>query len=293
TNRAGEDRELVRYCLKDGSVSETVIKEKSGMIKNRFLPTDIGQVVNEFLEEYFNDIVDYNFTAQVEREFDDIAEGKKSWNEMIKEFYAPFKIKVLQTLEDAKKFSGERLLGKDPETGLNIYAKIGRYGLIVQKGESKSDVKPEFASLQENQTLQGINLEEALDLFKFPRDLGKFEDSVLTVARGRFGPYIKHKGKFISIDKDDPARISRERAIELVLEKRKSDQEKIIRQFDQEPELKILKGRWGPYIAFKGKNYKIPKQNDPENLTLEECLEIIKNTPVKSNTGRNRRFGKR
>ena len=211
--------------------------------------------------EYFDNILDYNFTASVEKEFDEIAQGKKVWNEMIKEFYTPFHTRIEDTLEKSKKQSGERLLGTDPESGQNVYSKIGRYGPIVQIGESSGDDKPRFAGLKKDQSIETITLEDALGMFKLPRTIGKFENEELTVAIGRFGPYVKHNNLFFSLSKtDDPMSITEERGIEIIQDKRKKDKERIIKEFKEDSTLQVLNGRYGAYISKGKKNYRIPKK---------------------------------
>jgi DNA topoisomerase-1 len=278
-------RNVHLLTLNNGTVNEKTISENIGSEKAKLFPTDIGIIVNKFLMEYFDDIVDYNFTASVEKVFDEIALGKKVWNEMIKNFYGPFHEKIQQTLENAGRFSGERLLGTDPESGKNVYVKIGRFGPMVQIGDADSEEKPRFAGLRKNQGVETITLEEALKLFDYPRSLGTYEDEEVTVAIGRFGPYVKHKNKFFSLKKgDDPASIELSRAIELIEEKRQGDQKKIIKEFDKDKSVQVLQGRYGPYLVIDKKNYKIPKEYDPQALTLEECYAIAKdpkNTPKK------------
>ncbi|NQU86406.1 MAG: DNA topoisomerase I, partial [Mariniphaga sp.] len=254
----------------------------TGAEKNKMFPTDIGMVVNDFLIKNFELIMDFNFTAKVEKEFDDIAIGKQVWNKMIESFYQPFHEKVESVLEKSERSKGERILGADPETGNQISVKIGRFGPIAQIGEATndSDEKPRFASLRPGQSLETITLEDALELFRLPRELGEFENKKVNVGIGRFGPYIRHDNKFVSLTKeDDPFTVNISRAIELIALKREKDQKSIIKLFDEEPELKVLQGRWGPYISFKKKNYKISKGTVPENLELAECMEIIKNAP--------------
>lgn len=273
---AGDLREFTILTLKDGKIKEEIKTELSGQSKGKLMPTDLGNIVNQFLLQYFDNIIDYNFTASVEKDFDSIAQGEKIWNEMLKKFYGPFHQQVMDTQKTSAKFSGEKLLGVDPKTGKNIYVKIGRFGLIAQIGESDTEEKPQFAGLRDGQTLDTITLKEALKLFDFPRNIGEYEDSEIVVAIGRFGPYIKHKNSFCSIPKtDDPATIIKDRAIELILAKRKTDIEKVIKEFDEMPGLKILNGRFGPYISFEKKNYKIPKKQDPVTLNLDEALKIV------------------
>ena len=246
--------------------------------------------MNNFLVEYFDKILNYNFTAEVEKEFDEIAEGNKAWNEMIKEFYGPFNENVEETLEKSKKQSGERLLGQDPETGKNVFAKIGRYGPIVQIGESNDEEKPKFAGLKKGRSIEDVTLEEALDMFKLPRTIGKFEEEDMVVAIGRFGPYVRHSSKFYALGKtDDPITVTAERAIEIIEAKRKADKEKTIKEFKEDPSLKILNGRYGAYITKDKKNYRIPKSKDPKELTLEECLEIIEKAPKKAAPGKRKK----
>jgi len=276
-SRPGEKRNIRNIILKNGETKEKITKENTGNEKAKLFPTDIGVLVNRFLLQYFDDIVDYNFTSNVEKEFDEIAEGKKEWNHIIKEFYGPFHEKVQETLKNSGKFSGEKLLGKDPKTGKNVYAKIGRYGAIVQIGDTESEEKPRFAGLQKGQSLETITLEEALKLFEFPRSLGEYEGEEVTVAIGRFGPYVKHNKLFYSIKKEyNPASITLEEAIQIIEDKRKAEREKLIKSFAEDPDVQVLNGRWGPYLVIKKQNYKIPKDMDAASLTLEDCYAIAK-----------------
>ena len=276
-SRPGEKRNLRNIILKNGKIEEKTIKENTGNEKAKLFPTDIGVLVNKFLLEYFDDIIDYNFTSNVEKEFDEIAEGKKVWNSIIKEFYGPFHEKVQETLKNSGKFSGEKLLGKDPATGKNVYAKIGRYGAIVQIGDTESEEKPRFAGLQKGQSLETITLEEALKLFEYPRHLGEYEGEEITVAIGRFGPYVKHNKLFYSIKKDyNPASLTLDEAIDIIEAKRKADREKVIKTFKEDPDVQVLNGRWGPYLVIKKQNYKIPKDREAAALTLEDCYAIAK-----------------
>ncbi|MCD4664431.1 MAG: DNA topoisomerase I, partial [Bacteroidales bacterium] len=275
-DRQGTDRKFGYLKLTNGNIVEESRSEKTGYEKNKLFPTDIGTIVNNFLVQYFDNVMDYNFTASVEKEFDEIAEGKKVWNDMIKEFYGPFHNRIQDTLEKSKKQSGERLLGTDPGSGKNVYAKIGRYGPIVQIGESKEDEKPKFAGMRSGQSIESVTLEEALGLFKLPRNIGNYEDEEMVAAIGRFGPYIRHKGKFYSLEKtDDPLSITSERGVILIDNKRKKDKERIIKEFPENPSVQILKGRYGAYISKDRKNYRIPKGKASEGLSLEDCLEII------------------
>tara|TARA_Y100000385_G_scaffold290927_1_gene366147 strand:+ start:11388 stop:13718 length:2331 start_codon:yes stop_codon:yes gene_type:complete len=268
--------------LSNSKVSTKILEEKSGFNKGKLCPTDIGIVVNDFLVLNFDNILDFNFTANVEKEFDEIASGEKSWNDMIKSFYGDFHAKVEDVKENSDRAVGQRLLGIDPKTNLNIYVRIGRYGPMAQLGEGSDDEKPKFASLRRGQSIESISFEEALDLFKLPRQVGTFEDKVVTVAIGRFGPYVRHDGKFVSLGEYDPMDIDLNICVELIEAKRKSDAEKHIHTFDsEEPVVHVLNGRWGPYIKSEKKNYKIPKDQEAHELDREQCLHIMKNQPSK------------
>ena len=268
----------------EGRIRRTERTEAVGSDKGKLVPTDIGTVVNKFLTEYFPDILDYNFTARVEERFDDIAEGKLPWAGEISDFYSMFHPVVDRTLNMRLEHKvGERVLGTDPATGEPVSVKIGRFGPLVQVGDGEGDTKPRFASLLKGQSVATITLEEALRLFDFPRELGSFEDADVTVAIGRFGPYVRHKGKFVSIPKDEaPASVGLERAVELILAKRDAESKKVVKTFDEAPGTQILNGRFGVYIASDGANYKIPKTiADPAALTLDEVREIIASQDVK------------
>jgi len=278
-DREGIVRQYLSIKLRGQVLIEETKTENTGFEKAKLYPTDIGNLVNTFLMQYFVNILDYNFTANVEEEFDEIAEGKLVWNKMIHDFYYPFHAQIEETLETSKKVSGEKLLGKDPLSGENLSVRIGRYGPMVQLGNSDSENKPRFASLKKGQSIDTITLDEALELFKLPRPLGDYEDSEVIVSTGRFGPYVRHNSAFYSLAKtDDPMTIVLERAIELITEKRKKEMEKTIREFSENADMKILNGRYGAYISFKKRNYKIPKSKDPKELTLEDCLSIVKET---------------
>lgn len=293
----GEQEGLARkfeiLTLKNDKIKESKGSEKTGQNKGKLVPTDIGNVVNKFLMQHFESIMDYNFTATVEKEFDEIALGKKQWNKMIEAFYTPFHKTVEDTIENSEKFSGETLLGQDPETGKNIFAKIGRFGPMIQMGDTESEEKPRFASLRKGQTLDTITLAEALRAFEFPRLVGTYEDEDMTVAIGRFGPYVKHNSKFFSLAKtDDPMTVDGDRAVEIIEEKRKKDRERLIKEFTQDDTIKILNGRWGPYISAGKANVKIPKNVVPADLEFDEVMKIIeasdkkvpKKTPARKTT---------
>jgi DNA topoisomerase I len=282
-DRVGVEREMVLLQLKGDTLSEQLNKEKYGYEKGKLFPTDIGLIVNDFLEQNFQNIMNFNFTASVEEEFDEIAEGSMDWPKMIERFYTPFHTKVDTATQTAEKAKGEKVLGEDPKTGKPISVRIGRFGPIAQIGEASDEEKPRFASLLKGQSLETITLEEALDLFRLPRTLGQFEEEDLVIGVGKYGPYVRHKSKFCSLAKgDDPFTIEKERAIEIIIEKRAQEENRNIKQFDEEPGLLILNGRYGPYISFNKKNYRIPKSKKPEDLTLEECREIIEKTPSRS-----------
>jgi DNA topoisomerase-1 len=276
-DRPGTSRKYQIITLTpDDIINQETASENTGFEKGKLFPTDIGVLVNRFLCQYFVNIIDYNFTANVEKEFDEIAEGRKKWNQMITEFYGPFRAQIQKTADNAGKFSGEKLLGTDPASGKQVFVKVGRFGPIVQLGDTESDEKPRFAGLRKNQSMDTITLEEALDLFSFPRVLGDYEGQELSVAIGRFGPYVKHNKLFYSLEKtDDPLEITAERAIELIEAKRNKTEQSIIQEFASHPGLLVLNGRFGPYISFNKKNFKIPKGTDPATLTAEACLAII------------------
>ncbi|MCR5645201.1 MAG: type I DNA topoisomerase [Bacteroidales bacterium] len=266
--------------LKNNKITVKTGKENVGAEKGKLLPTDIGILVNKFLLQYFESIIDYNFTANVEKEFDLIAEGQCEWNKMIRRFYARFHDQVVSTTENSGKFSGEKLLGTDPATGKNVYVKVGRFGPVAQIGDTESEEKPRFAGLRKNQSIETITLEEVLKLFEYPRILGEYEGKEVSVAIGRFGPYIKHNNAFYGLAKtDNPAHIDIERAIELIGEKRQKDVENTLLTFDNDPEMRVLNGRFGPYIAYKKKNYRIAKDTDPRSLTYDDCLKLVETAP--------------
>ncbi len=275
-DRDGKTRNYTELRLSNGQIEETLKSEIYAAIKNKLLPTDIGILVNKFLTQHFDEIVDYHFTAKVEKEFDAIADGKNEWNKMISDFYQPFKNQVENTLENAEREKGERLLGEDPKSGKNMYARIGRFGPMVQIGEADDEEKPRFASLKKGQSITDITFEEALELFRFPIKVGEINGLVVNVAIGRFGPYVSHNKVFASIPKgEDPATVNFDRAVELLEEKKKKDAERFIKGFDEDPEIQVLNGRWGPYIKYKKKNFKIPKTTEAKDLSLDDCLELI------------------
>ncbi|MBP5797355.1 MAG: type I DNA topoisomerase [Bacteroidales bacterium] len=276
----GTTQQFNVITLKNNKITEKKSKENVGAEKGKLLPTDIGILVNRFLLQYFESIIDYNFTANVEKEFDKISEGKRAWNKMIKDFYTDFHKQVVSTTENSGKFSGEKLLGVDPASGKNVYVKVGRFGPVAQIGDTESEEKPRFAGLRKDQSIENVTLEEVLKLFEFPRILGVFEDKEVSVSVGRFGPYVKHNNAFYSLAKtDNPTNIDIERAIEIIEEKRQKDVENTLMTFDNDPEMKVLNGRFGPYISYKKKNYRIGKDVDPHTMTYDDCLKLVEATP--------------
>ena len=273
----GHKREYEIITLKEGKITTGKKSEVFGVEKGKLVPTDVGMVVNEFLVKYFPSIMDYNFTAKVENEFDEVASGNVVWNKEIADFYKDFHptINDVSSLRLEHKV-GERLLGNDPKTGLPIMVKIGRYGPLVQMGSADNENKPRFASLQRGQSIETLTLEEAIKLFDLPRDLGEFEDSVVTIGVGHYGPYVKHKGKFVSIPKEmSPTSITLDEAIDLIKAHRDAEAKKVLKSFDEDPDIKVMNGRFGPYIVYKKQNVKIPKGKEAESLTLEDCRAIV------------------
>ena len=277
--REGKQRAFKVLTLKGGKITKEEKTENTGAERNKLFPTDIGAVVNDFLVQYFKGIVDFHFTANVEKQFDEIAQGLTEWTAMIRSFYTPFHNEVESTIKTADKATGVRELGTHPESGKKVSVRIGRYGPFVQVGDNPTDedkdLKPQYASLRTGQSIETISLDEALELFKLPKKVGVFEDKDMAVAIGRFGPYIRHNSAFYSLPKEiDPLALGEEKAIELILEKRKKDAEKLIKAFDEDPAMKILNGRWGPYIEYGKLNIKMPKGKDETNLTFEECKAL-------------------
>ena len=273
----GHKREYEIITLKDGKISKGKKSELYGVEKGKLVPTDVGMVVNDFLVKYFPSIMDYNFTAKVENEFDEVAKGNVVWNKEIADFYEDFH----PTINDVSSMRlehkvGERLLGNDPKTGLPIMVKIGRYGPLVQMGTADNEVKPRFASLQRGQSIETLTLDEAIKLFDLPRDLGEFEDTTVTIGVGHYGPYVKHNGKFVSIPKEmSPTSITLDEAVGLIKAHREAEAKKVLKAFDENPDIKVMNGRFGPYIVYKKQNVKIPKGKDAESLTLEDCMAIV------------------
>lgn len=265
------------FVLNNGEIKKLTEQENTGAEKAKLFPTDLGLVVTDFLKQYFDDIMDYGFTARIEEEFDHVAAGKLKWNSMIDDFYIPFKKDVEKTIETAERIKGERELGIDPQTGKKVVARMGRYGPMVQIGSVDDEEKPQFAKLKTGQSIETITFEEAMELFKLPRTLGQFEEKDVVVNIGRFGPYIAHDGKFYSLGKEfDPYTISLDEAIPIVVEKREAKEKRTIKVFEKE-KIQVLRGPYGPYIKQGLRNYKLSKeqQERAEELTLEECLKTI------------------
>ncbi len=281
--REGKERAYTELFLRKDTLEEKEQTEITGAEKNKLSPTNIAMVVNDFLVAHFPNVIDFSFTARVEKEFDEIAHGEKAWDIMIKDFYGGFHQKVENTenIERASVGSAKEL-GTDPTTGKPVVARLGKFGPIVQLGETEGEEKPQYASLRKGQFIESISLEDALELFKLPRTVGTYEDKDIVAAIGRFGPYLRHDSKFYSLGKEyDPLTVDEETAIELIEAKRKADAEKLIKSWDENPEIQILNGRWGPYIKAGKKNVKIPKDRDPLELSLEDCLDLAEKTPEK------------
>lgn len=288
-NREGKERPYRVLTLKNDAIGSETKTEITGAEKSKLFPTDTAMVVNDFLIEHFPNVIDYSFTARVEAEFDEIAQGQKVWEDMLENFYGKFhqRIESSESINRAD-VSGARALGSDPATGKTILARLGRYGPFVQLGEENAETgeKPVYASLRKGQFIESLSLEEAMDLFKLPRIVGMYEDKEMITAIGRFGPYIRHEGKFYSLPKTlDPMTLTAEEAIELITAKRKADAEKLIKDFPENPDVQVLNGRYGPYIVVGKKNVKIPKGKEPEELTLQECLDLGEATPEKKGRG--------
>ena len=288
-DKKGEERPYVIDTLRGIKITPTRKVELTGNEKGKLLPTDIGIVVNDFLIDNFPVIMDYNFTAKVEHEFDQIADGKEEWTDMMRHFdneFEPTVDKVMNARSEHK--AGERKLGDDPKSGHPVFVKIGRYGPVVQIGTADDEEKPRFAQLPADKSMETITLDEALELFKLPRTVGEFEGKNVTIGAGRFGPYVLHDKKYVSIPKDeDPLALTLERAIELIEGKRKAEEERHLKQFDEDAKLEVLNGRYGPYIVYDGKNYRIPRDlhSKAAELSYEQCMDIVNNPPAPKKRG--------
>ena len=284
-DKKGEERQYAVIILKGKQISQKTRKEIVGSEKGKLIPTDIGIVVNDFLMSNFTDIMDYNFTAKVEQDFDKIAEGQEKWTDMMRTFYKNFEPSVEKTMNSRNEHkAGERELGIDPKTKRPVFVKIGRFGPVVQIGTAEDKNKPQFAQLPKEQSMETITLEEALELFKLPREVGEFEGKPVTIGAGRFGPYVLHDRKYTSLPKSiDPMSITLEEAIALIEEKRQQDNQKHLKIFLEDPKLEVLDGRYGPYRSYDGKNYRLPKNmhERAKELTYDECMKIIQSVPAK------------
>lgn len=294
-NREGVKRDYTILKLEEGVISESTRTELTGSEKSKLLPTDVGIVVNDFLIEYFPQIMDYNFTASVEKEFDEIADGEKEWTGVMEHFYEGFHPLVEQTLTSKSEHRvGERILGTDPKTGKQVSVKIGRFGPVVQIGTVDDEEKPKFAQLKKEYSLETITLEEALDLFKLPRNLGEVEGKTVIIGEGRFGPYVHYGDMFVSIPKTtNPLEITLDEALTLIRNKQQTDAQKVIKTFAEEPDLQILNGRYGPYISYQKKNYKIPSNIEPSDLNIETCFKVIELQKEKAEVRKTRSTAKR
>jgi DNA topoisomerase-1 len=273
--------------ISDGKFSDATKTETTGAEKQKLFPTNIAMVVNDFLVEHFPNVIDFSFTARVEKEFDDIASGGQVWQDMLESFYGKFHQSVSDTEQVSRQdINSSREIGVHPVSGKPIIARLGKFGPLVQIGDSEDEEK-QFASLKKGQFIENITMEDALELFKLPRDVGHFEDKKIVAAIGRFGPYIRHDGAFVSLGKElDPLSITEEEAIQLIKDKREADAKKHIKSFDEDPEIQILNGRWGPYIKKGKDNFKIPKGKEAESLSYAETIEIIENQPEVKKKGR-------
>ncbi len=292
-DKKGEKRNYKQFTLKAGKdIKESEKNEIVGNEKGKLLPTDIGTVVNDFLVNNFENIVSYDFTAEVEKDFDEIAEGKENWQEAMADFYKKFEPQCEKVLHERSEHkAGERVLGIDPKSGKEVCVKIGRFGPVVQIGSANDTEKPRFAQLSKGQSLQTITLEDALELFKLPRELGEYEGATISIGTGRFGPYVLHNKQYVSIPKEiDPMEIEYDEAVQLIEERKKAEAEKHLKSFKEDADLQILNGRYGPYIVYKGSNYKIPKAvKEPKELSYEQCLEIVEKEASKPKLARKKK----
>ena len=283
-DKKGEERTYTIDTLKGKQIKQSVRKEMAGSDKGKLLPTDIGMVVNDFLMEHFQEIMDYNFTAKVERDFDKIAEGGEKWTTMMKHFYKSFEPVVEKTINARQEHkAGERQIGVDPKSGRPVFVKIGRFGPVVQIGSADDSEKPQFAQLPSDKSMETLTLEEALELFKLPRTIGEYDGDVVTIGTGRFGPYILHQKKYTSLPQDmDPMAVTLDEAIALINEKRQQEEKRHLKTFGEDAKLEVINGRYGPYISYDGKNYRLPKNMHQRaaELTYDECMKIV-NTPIK------------
>jgi DNA topoisomerase-1 len=286
-DREGTVREYKVLSLTGGEVVAELKTENTGAERNKMFPTDIGIVVTDFLEENFKSIMDYHFTASVEEEFDHISRGELEWTNMLHKFYEPFHKKVEDTLENSERASGERALGTDPKSGRPVIARLGRYGPMVQIGSTEEgEEKPKFAKLRTGQSIQTIELDEAMELFKLPRTVGQFEEKDVVASVGRFGPFLRYDGAFYNIGKLDPLEINLEDSIQVIKDKQEAARKALLHDFENDPPVKVIQGRYGPYMTLGKDNYKLPKDIDIDSLTLEKCLEIAENSQPTNKGGK-------
>ena len=282
-DRKGEERKYAVDSLLGLKITSKTKKEMAGADKGKLIPTDIGMVVNDFLMENFPEIMDYNFTAKVEQEFDKIAEGKAEWNKEMKVFYQGFEPEVEKVMNARSEHkAGERELGVDPATGKPVFVKIGRFGPVVQIGTAEDEDKPRFSQLPSDKSMETITLDEALELFKLPRTVGQFEGTDVVIGAGRFGPYVLHNKKYVSLPKDEnPMTITLDAAINLIQKKRLQEAQRHLKTFEEDANIEVMNGRYGPYIAYNGKNYRMPKalHEKASELTYEQCMDIVNNAP--------------
>jgi DNA topoisomerase-1 len=290
-DKEGVKRNVQVLVLVNDHIEKNTVQETTGAEKSKLFPTDLGLVVTDFLNQYFNDVMDYGFTAKIEEEFDEIADGKTKWTKMVDSFYKPFKKDIENTLETAERVKGEREIGTDPETGKKVIARMGRYGPMIQIGDSNEEEKPRFAKLKPTQSIETISFEEAMELFKLPRNLGKFEDEDVTVNIGRFGPYAAHSGKFYSLNKEmDPYSITLDEVAPMIEEKRKAKEDRTIKVFEKE-KIQLLRGPYGAYIKQGLRNYKMNKEQQEKAATLniddvKKIIEEVKANPPKKTSKR-------
>jgi DNA topoisomerase-1 len=289
-SRDGRERNSIELLLKNQKIKKSNKPEITGAEKNKLFPTNTAMIVNDFLVGQFPKVIDYSFTANIEKELDEIAGGNLKWDQMIHGFYSSFHPDVETSSNISKSDIGAlRLLGVDPASGKNIYARLARFGPCVQLGELDDEEKPKFSSLRKDQLIETITIEDALELFKMPRKIGEYEEMPVEVNIGRFGPYVKHANKFYGLEEtDDPLTISESRAIDLIETKRKNDASKVIKAFDEDADYQILNGKWGPYLKAGKKNVKLPKDKKPEELSYEECVALAEKAPDKKRGGRKR-----